>query len=109
MQYFCHALKLNLKSRHSASASNYSMNRSARTEDDYQFSTAKNPLFNSTHICKVGDHWQEHRWAVQKGLPGLFPSRKRVMSVKGTECSELCGVMYVKPSDLISHAGRIRD
>ena len=23
---------------------------------------------------------------------------KRVMSVKGTECSELCGVMYVKPS-----------
>ena len=36
--------------------------------------------------------------AVQKGLPGLFPSRKRVMSVKGTECSELCGVVYVKPS-----------
>ena len=36
--------------------------------------------------------------AVQKGLPGLFPSRKREMSVKGTECSELCGVMYVKPS-----------
>ena len=36
--------------------------------------------------------------AVQKGLPGLFPSRKRVMSVKGTECSELCVVMYVKPS-----------
>ena len=57
MQYFCHALKLNLKSRHSASASHCSMNRSARTEDDYQFSTAKNPLFNSTHICKVGDHW----------------------------------------------------
>ena len=57
MQYFCHALKLNLKSRHSASASYCSMNRSARTEDDYQFSTAKNPLFNSTHICKVGDHW----------------------------------------------------
>ena len=80
MQYLCHALKLNLKSWHSASASNCSMNRSARTEDDYQFSTAKNPLFNSTHICKVGDHWQEHRWAVQKGLPGFFPSRKRVMS-----------------------------
>ena len=38
------------------------------------------------------------KMAVQKGLPGLFPSRKRVMSVKGTECSELCGVMYVKPS-----------
>ena len=29
------------------------------------------------------------------------------MSVKGTECSELCGIVYVKPSYLISHAGRI--
>ena len=28
MQYFCHALKLNLRSRHLASASNRSMNRS---------------------------------------------------------------------------------
>ena len=28
----------------------------------------------------------------------IFPSRKRVMSLKGIECSELCGVMYVKPS-----------
>ena len=28
MQYFCHALKLNLRSRHSARASNCSMNRS---------------------------------------------------------------------------------
>ena len=28
MQYFCHALKLNLRSQHSASASNCSMNRS---------------------------------------------------------------------------------
>ena len=38
------------------------MNRSAPTEDDYKFSTAKDPLFNSTHICKVGDHCrQEHR------------------------------------------------
>ena len=27
--------------------------------------------------------------------------------MKGTECSELCGVVYVKPSYLISHAGRI--
>ena len=61
MQYFCPALELKLKSRHSVSARNCSMNRSARTEDDYKFSTAKNPLFNSTHICKVGDHWQEHR------------------------------------------------
>ena len=31
------------------------------------------------------------------------------MSVKGTECGELCGVAYVKTSYLISHAGRIRD
>ena len=27
-----------------------------------------------------------------------YSRRGRVMSVKGTECSELCGVMYVKPS-----------
>ena len=51
MQYFFHALKLDLKSRHSASASNCSMNRSARTKGDYKFSTAKDPLFNSTRIC----------------------------------------------------------
>ena len=96
----------------------------ARTKDDYKFSTAKDPLFNSTCICLVEDHCrQEHRCdcvrtdrkpkyagaklkrAVQKGLPGLFPSQKREMSVKGTECSELCGVVYVKPSVLKSHAG----
>ena len=35
-----------------------------------------------------------------EGLPGSFPSRKRVMSVKGTECGELSGVMYVKRSVL---------
>ena len=36
--------------------------------------------------------------AVQKGsLPELFI------------LSELCGVMYLKPSDLISHVRRIRD
>ena len=29
--------------------------------------------------------------------------------MKGTECSELCDVMYVKPSVLKSHPGRIRD
>ena len=51
MQYFFHALKLDLKSRHSASASNCSMNRSARTKGDYNFSTAKDPLFNSIRIC----------------------------------------------------------
>ena len=31
------------------------------------------------------------------------------MRLKGTECSELCGLMYVKPSVLKSHAARIRD
>ena len=41
--------------------SNHSMNRSARIKDYYKFSTAKDPLFNSTRICKVEDHWQEHR------------------------------------------------
>ena len=95
----------------------------AGSKDDYKFSTVKDPLFNSTGFCIVEDHCrQDHRCdcvrtdrnlrmleqrlkrAVQKGLPGLIPSRKREMSVKGTECSELCGVMYVKPSVLKSHA-----
>ena len=31
------------------------------------------------------------------------------MSVKVTECTELCGVMYVEASVLKSHAGRITD
>ena len=93
----------------------------ARTKDDYKFSTAKDPLFNSTGFCIVEDHCrQEHRCdcvctesnlsyagaKTSKGsaerLPGLFPSRKREMFVKGTECSELCGV---KPSVLKTHAG----
>ena len=34
----------------------------AQTKDDYKFSTAKDPLFNSTGFCKVKDHCrQEHR------------------------------------------------
>ena len=34
----------------------------ARTKDDYKFSIAKDPLFNSTGFCKVEDHCrQEHR------------------------------------------------
>ena len=33
---------------------------------------------------------------ITSGLPKLQITR--VMSVKSTECSELCGVMYVKPS-----------
>ena len=53
MQYFCHALNINTQH-----------NRSARTKDDFKFSTAKDPLFHSTRICKVSckveDHWQEH-------------------------------------------------
>ena len=63
MQNFCHALKLNLRSWHSASASNLLFDEQvARTIDDYKFSTAKDPLFNSTHICKAEDHCgQEHR------------------------------------------------
>ena len=56
MQYFCLVLKPNLRSRHSASASNCSMNTFAQTKDDYKCSTAKDPLFNSTRICKVEDH-----------------------------------------------------
>ena len=99
------------------------MNRSLERKDDYKFSTAKDPLFNSNGFCKVEDHcMQEYRCdcvrtdrslsmleqrlkrAVQKGLPGLFPSRKTEMSVKCNECSELCGVMYFKPSVLKSHA-----
>ena len=34
----------------------------ARTKGDYKFSTAKDPLFNSTGFCMVEDHCrQEHR------------------------------------------------
>ena len=96
MHYFCHALKLNLRSRHSASTSNCSMNRSLEPNMIITFlQQRKDPLFNSTRICKVDDHCRkEHRCdcarthrtlsmleqnlkrAVQKGLPGLFPSRK---------------------------------
>ena len=45
----------------------------------------------------------------EKGLPGLFPSRKRVLNVpvKGTACSELYGVMYVKPSPGKSRSSRL--
>ena len=33
----------------------------ARTKDNYKFSSAKDPLFNSTGFCKVEDHCrQEH-------------------------------------------------
>ena len=45
-----------------ASASKCSMNRSLERKDDYKFSTAKDPLFNSTGFCMVEDHCrQEHR------------------------------------------------
>ena len=38
------------------------MNRSLERKDDYKFSTAKDPLFNSNGFCKVEDHCrQEHR------------------------------------------------
>ena len=55
MQYFCHALKLNFKEPTLSC-------KCARTKDDYKFSTAKDPLFNSTGFSKVEDHCrQEHR------------------------------------------------
>ena len=89
------------------------MNRSARTKDDYEFSTAKDPLFNSTRICKVEEYCrQENRCdcvRTDRNLGMLESREKNNVRVKGTECSELCGVMYVKPSVLKSHAGRIRD
>ena len=127
MQYFCHTLKLNWQSRHSVSASNCSMDRSARTKDDYKFSVAKDPLFNSTRICKVGDHWQEHRCdcvrtdrnlsmleqnlkeQYRRAYLAIPVAEKSNVRVKGTECTELRGVIYVKPGVLKSHAGRIRD
>ena len=65
-QNFCHALKLNLRSRSSAT-SDYKCKRFfdeqlVRTKDNYKFYTAKDPLFNSTGFCKVEDHCrQEHR------------------------------------------------
>ena len=33
----------------------------ARTKDDYNFSTAKEPLFNSTRICKVENHYRQEQ------------------------------------------------
>ena len=55
MQYFCHAVKLNVKEPTLS-------RKCARTKDDYKFSTAKDPLFNSTGFSKVEDHCrQEHR------------------------------------------------
>ena len=50
-QYFCHALKLNLRSRHSHTrrkSKHCSMNRSLEPKMTYKFSTALDPLFNST-------------------------------------------------------------
>ena len=52
--------------------------------------------------CSVIGYVLDKRPTLLTGLPGLFPSRKRVMSVKGTECSELCGVLYVKPRKILS-------
>ena len=39
------------------------------------------------------------------GVPGLFLSWKRdsEMSVEGTECNELCGVMYVYNLMFLNH------
>ena len=78
-------------------------------KDDYKFSTAKDPLFNSNHICKVEDHCgQEHRCYCLRTDRNLSMLEKNLKGqYRGTtEGSELCGVMYVKPS-LKSHAGSI--
>ena len=65
------------------------MNRSARTKDDYKFSTAKDPLFNSTRICKVEDHYrQEHRcdWVrTGRNLGMLGQNLKGQKGLQGTE------------------------
>ena len=61
------------------------MNRSARTKDDYEFSTAKDPLFNSTRICKVEEPFrQEHRCDCVRtdSNLGMLESRKRIMSAR---------------------------
>ena len=42
-----------------------------------------------------------------EGLTWIIPVRKRVMSVRDRDCSELYGVTYVKTSVPKSHAGRI--
>ena len=64
IEYFCHALKLNVRSRHSAASASRQLfdEQVARTKDHYKFSTAKDPLFNSTGFFIVEDHCrQEHR------------------------------------------------
>ena len=72
LQYLCNAVKLTLfgerkelvgsgKSQHSVNASNLFDGKVPQTQEDYKFSTTHNPLFNSTHVCKVEDHWQGHR------------------------------------------------
>ena len=76
-----------------------------------KFCTAQDPLLNSTRICKVQDHWQEHRsiYLVRTDHNLIIPVEKRVMSVKAAESNEPSGVMYVNASVLKSHAGRMRD
>ena len=69
MQYFCHALKLNFKEPTLSRKCKplFDDSQVARTKDDYKFSTAKDPLFNSTGFCKVEDHCrQEHRCDCRK-------------------------------------------
>ena len=43
-----------------------------------------------------------------EGFNWIIPAGKRVTYVKGRDCRELYGVMYVKTSVRKSHAGRIR-
>ena len=83
-----------------------------------KFSIAKDPLFNSTHICKVEDHWQQHRCdclRTDRNLGMLGQNLKWQKGLQDTE-SVLSVVNFVAffmlirwPSILKSHAGRIRD
>ena len=50
MQNVCHALKLNLREPTLSKCKQLFDEQVARTKDDYKFSTAKDPLFNSTRI-----------------------------------------------------------
>ena len=48
MQYFCHALKLKEPTLSRKCKQLFDDSQVVRTKEDYKFSTAKDPLFNST-------------------------------------------------------------
>ena len=65
MQYFCHAVMPWSKTEGADTQQVHEQlfdEQVARTKHDYKFSTAKDPVFNSTRIWKVEDHCRkEHR------------------------------------------------